>query len=419
VPPGENTFSHWRRLARVDRAAGEFAARLQAAPAAARSTAVAWVDSDLPRAWARAAEGPLRGVPFLVKDLYDMAGVPTRAGSTFLERERTVPAADSALVRRLRELGAVPVAKTQLNEFAYGATGENAHSGDCFQIPHPDRLTGGSSSGSAWGVQAGIAPLALGTDTGCSVRVPAAFCRLWGMRLSPAHWTITDVFPLAPSFDSAGWFTANAADMAEMFTYILGPTDAKQVSEGSFVSLADLGEHEPAMDAALVASAKRISQPASPRVVRIVRDSVERSLAAYTVIVACEALAVHRPFIERRAEDYDPVVLARLKRAMEYTASDEAAARATISAVGTMMCDAIAEAGSIVMPVSPVPALLKSQSDDAHRSRILRLNTPASLAGLPVLTIPVSLRGGLSGGLQVITASLESAALGAFSAALS
>jgi len=419
VPCGENNISHWRQLAREGRAAGAFADRLETTPSAARGTAVAWIDPDPVAAWAAAAPGPLHGVPFLVKDLYDIAGVPTRGGSTFLVRERPTPAADSALVRRLRELGAVPVAKTQLNEFAYGATGENAHSGDCFQIPHPDRLTGGSSSGSAWGVQAGIAPLALGTDTGGSARIPPAFCGLWGVRLTPAHWTIADVFPLASSFDSAGWFTANASDMAEMIAHVLGPVDARSARENAWVSLADLGEHEPEMDAALAASALRIARPASPRVVRLVRESVERSLAAYTVIVAREALAVHRPFLERHANDYDPAVLARLKRAMEFTASDEAAARATMVAVGAMMRDAIAEAGYIVMPVSPVPALTKAQCDDAHRARILRLNTPVSLAGLPALTIPAPLPGGLSGGLQVVAASLESVSRGAFTAALS
>lgn len=408
VTPGENTLSRWRRLAREGRGADEFERRLVSTPDAARPTAIAWVDPDLPGAWARAADGPLRGIPFLVKDLYDVAGVPTRGGSKFLERERPAPAADSALVRRLRELGAVPVAKTQLNEFAYGATGENPHSGDCFQVRHPDRLTGGSSSGSAWGVQAGIAPLALGTDTGCSVRVPAAFCGLWGVRLAPAHWTIADVFPLARSLDSAGWFTTNAADMAGLIGHILGPTDATPVREGAWISLADLGEQEPEMDAALATVAGRIARPASPRVVRLVRESVERSLSAYTVIVAREALAVHRPFLERHAGNYDPVVLARLKRAMEFTDSEEAAARATMAAVGTVMRDAIADAGCIVMPVSPVPALTKAQCDDAHRTRILRLNTHVSLAGLPALTIPVTLVSGLSSGLQVIFDGLRS-----------
>jgi aspartyl-tRNA(Asn)/glutamyl-tRNA(Gln) amidotransferase subunit A len=411
VVRSENTLSHWRQLAREGRAADEFARRLEATPGAARRTALAWVDPDPAAAWAAAAKGPLHGVPFLVKDLYDVAGVPTRGGSTFLEHERPVPSADSALVRRFRELGAVPVAKTQLNEFAYGATGENAHSGDCFQVPCPNRLTGGSSSGSAWGVQAGIAPLALGTDTGGSSRIPAAFCGLWGVRLVPAHWTITDVFPLARSFDSAGWFTASAADMADTLAFTLGESGEAPAATGAWVTLADLGEREPEMDDALAGVASRIARPASPRVLRLVREAVERSLAAYTVIVAREALAVHRPFLERHADDYDPVVLARLKRAMEFSDTDEAAARATMSAVGAMMRDAIANAGTLVMPVSPLPALTKAQCDDAHRARILRLNAPVSLADVPSLTVPVPLPGGLSGGVQVIGPSIESPAM--------
>jgi amidase/aspartyl-tRNA(Asn)/glutamyl-tRNA(Gln) amidotransferase subunit A len=240
------------------------------------------------------------------------------------------------------------------------------------------------------------------------VRVPAAFCGLWGVRLTPTHWTVADVFPLARSLDSAGWFTTNAPDMAETLTHILGEASTLPISEGAWISLANLDENKPEMDAALATAARRIARPASSRVLRLVRKAVERSLPAYTVIVAREALAVHRPFLKRHAAEYDPVVLARLKCAMEYTDSDEASARATLSAVGALLRGAIAEAGFIVMPVSPVPALLKSQSDDAHRTGILRLNTPASLAGLPALTIPVPLRDGLSAGLQVIYDAPES-----------
>lgn len=193
---------------------------------------------------------------------------------------------------------------------------------------------------------------------------------------------------------------------------ILGETDAAPSTTAcAWLSLADLGEHEPEMDAALAAAASRFAQPASPRVLRLVREAVERSLPAYTVIVAREALSIHRPFLERHAHEYDPAVLARLKRAMGLTDSDEATARATMSAVGAMLRDAIAEAGAVVIPVSPVPALTKAQCDDPHRARILRLNAPASLAGLPALTIPVPLPGGLSGGLQVIGPSTESPAI--------
>ena len=420
VTSGENSLERWRELTRAGSAAAEFGKRLGALPDQGRAAAIAWVDPDPAAAWAKAAEGPLHGAPFLVKDLFDVAGVPTRAGSTFLESERPVPPSDSALVKRFRELGAVPIAKTHLNEFAYGATGENPHHGDCYQLPHPDRLTGGSSSGSALGVQAGIAPIGLDrkSDTGDSSRIPPAFCGLWGVRLVPAHWTIADVFPLARSFDSAGWFTTNASDLAETLALLLGLKPDSKPVQGVWVSLADLGENVPEMDEALVAVAGRIARPASPHVLRLVRETVERSLAAYSVIVAREALAIHRPFLEHHADAYDPVVLARLRRAQEYTDSDEAAARSTMAAVGSLLRDAVAEAGFVAMPVSPVAALTKAQSDDAHRARILRLCTPASLAGLPAVTIPARLPNGLTGGVQVIYGSVDSAlplsVLGAF-----
>ncbi|MBI3885075.1 MAG: hypothetical protein HY302_05020, partial [Opitutae bacterium] len=122
----------------------------------------------------------LASIPYLVKDLFDVAGLPTNAGSAFLAKVRPTPARSSSLVRRLDELGAVFAGKTHLVEFAAGLTGENRTCGDC---PHPrfaDRLSGGSSSGSAALVGAGVVPFALGTDTGGSVRVPAAFCGVYG-----------------------------------------------------------------------------------------------------------------------------------------------------------------------------------------------------------------------------------------------
>ena len=125
------------------------------------------------------AKSELAGVPFVVKDLFDAAGWPTKAGSTFLEEERARPEGDGALVARLRAEGAVLAGKTQLHEFAYGITGENPHYGDVEHPRLPGRTSGGSSSGSAAAVAAGVVPLAFGTDTAGSIRVPAAFCGLF------------------------------------------------------------------------------------------------------------------------------------------------------------------------------------------------------------------------------------------------
>ena len=173
-------------------------------------------------AGSRSAAPPLHGVPYLLKDLFDLAGVPTKAGSTFLDRSDPLTRATAPIVQRLRELGAVLAGKTHLVEFASGLTGENPHYGDCPHPHFPDRLSGGSSSGSAALVAAGVAPLAIGTDTGGSVRVPAALCGLYGFRLTPDDELIRDAFPLAPTMDTAGWFTANAKDMLTVWRATVG-----------------------------------------------------------------------------------------------------------------------------------------------------------------------------------------------------
>ena len=141
-------------------------------------------ESDLARSLAVAPAGALAGVPYLLKDLFAVGGVPTRAGASFTPSPLCAPKADGRMVQSLKAAGAALAGKTHLHEFAYGLTGENAHYGDVEHPAHPDRTSGGSSSGSAAAVAAGIVPFAIGTDTGGSVRVPAAFCGLYGLRLT-------------------------------------------------------------------------------------------------------------------------------------------------------------------------------------------------------------------------------------------
>jgi len=143
--------------------------------------------------------GTPAGDPYLLKDLFDVPGLPTRAGSSFLPEVREVPAVASRIVREMGAAGAVLAGKTHLFEFAWGLTGENAHFGDCEHPRFQGRTSGGSSSGSAAAVAAGIVPLAIGTDTGGSVRVPAAFCGIYGYRGAPGSPLISDAVPLAPA----------------------------------------------------------------------------------------------------------------------------------------------------------------------------------------------------------------------------
>ena len=165
---------------------------------------------------------PLGGLPASVKDCFDIAGTPSTAGSSFFASTRPVPAVDSEFAAATRHAGAVLMGKTNLNEFAYGITGENQHFGDCEIPTRPGCLTGGSSSGAAASVVEGSAVIGLGTDTGGSLRAPASFCGLVSFRASLERGKWGGCFPLAQSFDTMGWLCRHLSDVPAIGAALLG-----------------------------------------------------------------------------------------------------------------------------------------------------------------------------------------------------
>jgi amidase/aspartyl-tRNA(Asn)/glutamyl-tRNA(Gln) amidotransferase subunit A len=409
----------------------------------------------LPRAVA-----PLAGVPYTLKDLYYVAGKPVRAGSRFPSGLAPVRGQSGRLPRMLEGAGAVLAARTHLYEFAYGLTGENETHGDCEHPHFPGRTTGGSSSGAAASVAAGIVPFAVGTDTGGSVRVPAAFCGLFGMRLTPGDEWITDAFPLAPGFDTAGWFTQNAADMESVNRAILGPggpsvtaqtereparagcvaaqagcesvqtgrvsartervsARAERVSaraervtaragrelRGCFVDFATMG-FSIKMPRAFSRALREAGGMLAPPPDQLTREEIARAfhgaLQSYVVLQSTEAYRVHREWLDRYREYYSKGVWERLDRGRRRTDGQLEAARIKQRAVRVFWEHFFRGHDFLVMPVAPFPALAKAECTQANRERLLALMAPASLGGLPVLTVPVRLPSGLSAGLQVI-----------------
>ncbi|MDP4963174.1 MAG: amidase, partial [Opitutales bacterium] len=192
-------------------------------------------------------ESALGGVPFLTKDLYFRQHEPTFAGSTFLPQEIGAARATSSLPAAFEgDAGAVECGRTQLNEFAFGLSGENPHYGDCPHPARPDLLAGGSSSGSAFAVARGLVPFALATDTAGSIRVPCGYCGVWGLRLSPDVAPVGDVFPLSPGYDTQGWIARSAGDLRQVSAAVLG--EAPPAGAGLWVG--DLGLGIPADDLA-------------------------------------------------------------------------------------------------------------------------------------------------------------------------
>jgi amidase/aspartyl-tRNA(Asn)/glutamyl-tRNA(Gln) amidotransferase subunit A len=410
--PDPLPFAAWQSLSSRD-AARSVHARIAALPENLRRAALAWVrpEAELATELAAASAGsPLRDVPYLLKDLFDLPGVPTQAGSTFLNSARGTPAREGALPARLRELGAACAGKTHLVEFAAGLFGDNSHYGDCPHPRDPTRLSGGSSSGSASLVAAGVAPLAIGTDTGGSVRVPAAFCGVYGFRLSPGDGFIRDAMPLSPSLDTAGWFTATAADMLTTTTALIGPASVGGSFRGAYlpVSAFDI-PFDPATATAYDRAASALSTSAEAAMRGALSESWQDAIEAYTVTALHEAHAIHRNWLTPYREHYEPSIWQRFSDGGRYAPEQLAKAAATFERVRAAFRQYFENHDYLVIPATPFPALTKAECTLEARKAILTLTTPASLAGLPVLTIPVPLPSGLTTGLQVILPRANSA----------
>lgn len=403
------TFREWQELS-PDAAAREVLARIQALPEAQRRAGFCETPSleTLTLSIANAAAGPLKGVPFMVKDLFDVAGRPTRAGSSFLPEVRPTPTSDSDLVREIAARGGAFAGKTHLFEFAWGLTGENAHYGDCEHPRFPGRTTGGSSSGSALAVACGAVPLALGTDTGGSIRVPAAFCGLFGFRGVPKHRWITDAVPLAPSFDTAGWFTTNALDMHIALSALVGIRPSEPRMRGVILEPNGL---EPEVATAFRKAAGQIGNPTDEATRKELTAAFAGLNQVYPVVAGRESWKVHAAWKERYADRYGPVLRQRLAASAAITDAQLAATEGKLRELRATWAKFFLTYDFLVLPAAPFAALARDQLTQQSRERLLELTAPASLGGLPVLTIPFALESGLTGAMQVIVNSPQSPAL--------
>ncbi len=413
------TFADWKALSPAA-AARLVHQRVAALPPAQQRAAVATLasESDLAAAIAAAPRGaPLAGIPFAAKDLFDAAGLPTFAGSAFLPEVRVehlpslVAPADGAFVADLRAAGAALAAKTHMHEFAYGLTGENSHYGDCEHPLFPGRTSGGSSSGSAALVAAGVVPLALASDTGGSIRVPAAFCGLYGFRLIPHHRWVADAVMLAPSFDTPGFFTSNAADMRATLDALVpdATSTPSRPPRGAYLALPGL---DPDVADAFTAAASSLAEPLDPALVAELASLFAPAAELYAIIGGNETWAIHAPWFERYRDRYDPGVRARIERASTITAAQLAPALVHRAKIRTAWAALFRDYDFIVLPSSPCPALTKADCTLANRNRILSLTAPVSMADLPVLALPVQLpgTGGLTTGLQIVAPTVSSPA---------
>jgi amidase/aspartyl-tRNA(Asn)/glutamyl-tRNA(Gln) amidotransferase subunit A len=405
------TFGEWQQLA-PEAAAREVRRRAEAHLSVSQRRAALAVlldEAALQASFASAPVGsPLRGVPYLLKDLFDVTGLPTFAGSSFLPEVRPAAGQDSQIVRELKAAGAVLAGKSQLFEFAWGLTGENAHYGDCEHPGFPGRTSGGSSSGSAAAVAADVVPFAIGTDTGGSIRVPAAFCGVFGFRGMPRDAWITDAVPLAPSFDTAGWFTRTAQDMKTAIAALVGLRTGEKAPRGCYL---DMPGVDPEVAAACAAAAADLAVPADGIARGELLDKFAPAAEIYGVLAGTETWKIHKKWADRYRPRYGPLVRDRLDRARAITRAQVAAVEPSHAALKLAWEKFFLAYDFLVMAASPFPAPAKADLTPANRLRMLGLTGPATLAGLPVLTIPVPLPSGMSTGLQVIVNHPQSPAI--------
>jgi len=351
--------------------------------------------------------GSLFGIPFAVKDLFDVAGLPTTAGSK--SREYAPPAeGDAPLVRRLEAAGAVLIGTLNMDEFAYGFVTRNAHFGDTRNPIAPDRIAGGSSGGTAAAVAAGFVAVALGSDTNGSIRVPAAFCGLWGLRPGDGRITHAGMYPFSTSLDQPGVMTRTAAELAATFDCVRDevrtapPPSARPrigVLTGWFRRNADAGMIE-RLDAFCAAYGD---------VVEVNLPEAEQARSAAYVITAAEAGALHEAALETAWDDYDPATRDRLLAGTLLAAKpyiEALAVRRRYRARFDRLFDTV---DYLVCPTTPVCAPLFDQQtividgkELPARAHLGVLTQPLSLAGVPIVSAPMRHPSGLPMGIQIV-----------------
>lgn len=356
-----------------------------------------------------ARSGPLRGLTFMAKDLFDVAGYRTSAGNPDWLETHPAARAHSWAVQALLDAGATLVGKTVTDELAYGLTGRNVHYGAPINPAAPDRITGGSSSGSASAVAGRLADFALGSDTGGSVRIPASYCGIFGLRPTHGRIPTTGVVDLAPSFDTVGWFTRDAALLERVGRVLLHEKEAKANPSRLIVGEDLFALADPAVTAAvqpLLAKANIfIGRTESARVFGGQDPAEWRE--AFRLLQAREAWQADGAWITQHKPKLGPDVQERFDIASKVTDAQLEGPRRLREAVAASIAALLADGAVLCLPASPVPAPKRDASLETLgdvRARTMALTCVAGLARLPQVSIPAGTVEGAPVGLSFIAA---------------
>jgi len=353
-----------------------------------------------------AADGPLRGLTFAAKDLFDVAGHPTGGGNPDWPRWYPVPTQHAWAVQTLLDAAATLIGKTITDEVSLGILGENAFDGTPLNTRAPDRVPGGSSSGSAAAVAAGLCDTALGTDTGGSVRVPSSFCGLYGIRPTHGRLDLSGMLPQAPSSDTTGWFARDAATFARVSSVLLGEPIPDALPSRLVVAVDAFGFADPDVAAAL--------RPMVERLAALIGEMREEVMAPQGVSVwsraqrtlqPVEAWRTFRPWVERD----NPRMAFGVARGLvagsmigeaeqgwaELMRQEARGRMAWLLPPGTILC----------LPTTPFPAPKKGLPLTVLgplRDRISCLCSHGGLTGVPQVNLPGADVNGAPVGLSIV-----------------
>ncbi len=354
-----------------------------------------------------APQGPLAGLTLGVKDLFDVAGYPTSAGSPHHLAMSGIKTRTAPTVQRLLDAGARFVGKTITDELAFSMNGKNAHFGTPVNGAAPDRIPGGSSSGSAAAVSNGLCDFALGTDTGGSVRAPANHCGLFGIRPTHGRVSLQGAHDLAPSLDTCGYFTRDGATFARVGAVLLGD-DSKPIPERPRLLVAKdaFALLDPAVLEALAPAIRRVEEHlGQATAVEAAPDGFEALYWAFRYVQGREAWTVDGAMIERFRPPLGPGVADRFafSKAVteaQFTEATAVRTRFTERFRGLLGADAV-----LLLPTMPDVAPLVAESEEAlndYRNRALNLLSLSGLSGLPQVSIPLASRLGAPLGLSLL-----------------